>query len=188
MIETLWSFYKRGMRGFGIRLIATTHPYLSGCIALWVCYYSYHTPKTIKISTFLSTFVTYDTVVFGFTATAIALAIAIPSTTFLAFLSSERNGRSAFRDFLFILAWNGVVHILAFFILFPAILVGEEWAVDDKSNWSMWIYFYVLLWSQLYACMQFLVTTIGVHEMGDLYATYITKNKTRVTSETSEKK
>ncbi|KAB7786362.1 hypothetical protein F8B43_1763 [Methylorubrum populi] len=43
-----------------------------------------------------------------------------------------------------------------------------------------------MLWSQFYACFQFLVTTIGVYELGDLYANYISKNRVKVTTETTQ--
>lgn len=185
MIESVWNFYKRGMRGFGRRLFATTHPYLSGVLSYAICHYA-TTRSPVKFSNFTPTFVTYDTVVFGFTATAVALAIAIPSVTFLAFLSNEKNGRTAFRDFLFVLAWNGVVHIVAFFVLLPSVILGDNWILSKDSSPSMKIYLFLVLWSQFYACFQFLVTTIGVYELGDLYANYISKNRVKVTTETTQ--
>lgn len=133
MIESVWNFYKRGMRGFGRRLFATTHPYLSGVLSYAICHYA-TTRSPVKFSNFTPTFVTYDTVVFGFTATAVALAIAIPSVTFLAFLSNEKNGRTAFRDFLFVLAWNGVVHIVAFFVLLPSVILGDNWILSKDCR------------------------------------------------------
>jgi hypothetical protein len=115
----------------------------------------------------------YDTVVFGFTATAIALSIALPSERFIKFLSQIRDGTTPFRDFLFILAWNGVVHILAFFLFIPVIFMGEGIsfaATEAVSKWQIFMFF--VLWMQFYSCLQFFVTTIGVYELADLYGTY----------------
>lgn len=164
------------MVGYGSRLYATSHPYLSGLISAGVVYYSTQDGNSLKISNITNTFVTYNTVVFGFTATAIALAIAIPSTNFIAFLSSMKEDRTPYRDFLFVLAWNGVIHIIAFFFLFPAIAFGDNWSLGPNSAKGLNLFIFLQIWIQIYACFQFLVTTIGVYELGDLYAKFVSKN------------
>lgn len=176
MIETVWGFFKRGVRPNLRRIVATTHPYLSGFLALSICKNWFGLEKPIKISDITVVFVTYDTVVFGFTATAIALAIAVPSTKFIEFLSSIKDGRTPFQDFLFVLVWNGFVHIFAFFMLLPPIVLGNDWSVGGTQDWVKQIYIFFMMWIQIYACFQFLVTTIGVFELGDLYAKYVSKN------------
>ena len=176
MIDSLWHFFKRGMIGYGSRLYATSHPYLSGLTSAGLMTYAINENATIKIANLNSVFVTYNTVVFGFTATAIALAIAIPNAKFVAFLSSIGNERTPYRDFLFVLAWNGIVHIFAFFLQFPSIIFGEKWEISSSSSKSLNLFIFVQIWFQIYACFQFLVTTIGVYEMGDLYAKYVSKN------------
>lgn len=118
--------------------------------------------------------VTYDTVVFGFTATAIALAIAIPSPTFIKFLSSQKDGSTPFRDFLFILAWNGFCHIFAFFITIPIFLIENPTFTSGNFK-GLNLYIFFLLWVQMYCIFQFMVTTISVYELGDLYANYVAR-------------
>lgn len=122
MIETAWSFWNRNVRKHATRIVATTHPYLSGVIAIWVVGYSGLQLKPFSLANF---FVPYDTVVFGFTATAIALSIALPSERFIKFLSEMKDGSTAFKDFLFVMVWNGIVHILAFFFFIPIIFMGD---------------------------------------------------------------
>lgn len=177
MIETVWTFCRRGVKPNLYRILATTHPYLSGIIALSLDRNWLGLTKPVKISDVTGLFVTYDTVVFGFTATAIALAIAIPSTKFIEFLSSIRDGSTPFRDFLFILAWNGFVHIWAFILLMPPIILGNDWTAGAPNEWYTRVYIVMMLWVQMYAVFQFLVTTIGVFELGDLYAKYVSKNR-----------
>jgi hypothetical protein len=69
------------------------------------------------------------------------------------------------------LAWNGVVHILAFFLFIPIFFLGDVTVASDAVS-KLQVYMVLLLWMQFYACFQFLVTTIGVYELADLYGTY----------------
>jgi hypothetical protein len=172
MIETTWTFFRTNVRQHSKRIVATFHPYLSGVLAELLVGWS---GLTIRPFTLAGFFVPYDTVVFGFTATAVALSIALPSERFIKFLSETKNGTTPFRDFIFILAWNGVVHILAFFMFVPVVFLGDEklsFAALSGSVTKSQIYSFFLLWLQFYACFQFLVTTIGVYELADLYAIY----------------
>jgi hypothetical protein len=180
MIETLGTFVSRNLRKQLGRVLITTHPYLSGVIAIVVVFYS-HLP--IRPSSLASSFLPYDTVVFGFTATAIALAIAIPSERFVTFLSSIKDGSTPFRDFLFVLAWNGLVHILSFFLFLPFIFFPPEWELAPASDlgWAK-LYVCLMLWVQFYACFQFLVTTLGVYELADLYANYVARERRKADS------
>jgi hypothetical protein len=108
------------------------------------------------------------------TATAVALSIALPSERFIRFLSQIRDGTTPFKDFLFILAWNGVVHIIAFFSFIPIIFMGDSFSfvATVASISKLQIFMFFVLWVQFYACFQFFVTTIGVYELADLYGTY----------------
>jgi hypothetical protein len=175
MIETVGTFVSRNLRKQAGRVLITTHPYLSGLIAGYLVFYSGLELKPFSLA---SAFLPYDTVVFGFTATAIALAIAIPSERFVTFLSGIKDGSTPFRDFLFILAWNGLVHIIAFFLFLPFVFLPQEWSVfsSRELDWSK-VYVFVLLWLQVYACFQFLVTTLGVYELADLYANYCARQR-----------
>lgn len=182
MIETVGVFISRNFRRQVGRVFVTTHPYLSGVIAIGLVFF---TSLSIKPSLLYSVFFPYDTVVFGFTATAIALAIAIPSERFVTFLSGIKDGTTPFKDFLFILAWNGLVHIVAFFLFLPFVFLPADWAIDaGKEITCARVYVFILLWVQLYACFQFLVTTLGVYELADLYASYCARQ--RRASELSE--
>jgi hypothetical protein len=170
MIDTAWIFWKKNVRRHSTRILATTHPYLSGLFAIWVVAYSGLPVKPFVLAGF---FVPYDTVVFGFTATAVALSIALPSERFIKFLSQIKDGTTPFKDFLFILAWNGVVHILAFFLFIPIIILGDGIGFGPADAFGKLQFFMLLvLWIQFYACLQFFVTTIGVYELADLYGTY----------------
>lgn len=170
MIETAWTFWRKNVRKHTRRILATTHPYLSGVVAIWIIGWSDLTLKPFVLANF---FVPYDTVVFGFTATAVALSIALPSERFIKFLSQIQDGSTPFKDFLFILAWNGVVHIFAFFLLIPAIFLGDGTALAPGTDLGpLRVLMFFVLWVQLYACLQFFVTTIGVYELADLYGTY----------------
>jgi hypothetical protein len=118
-------------------------------------------------------FVPYNAVVFGFTATAVALSIALPSERFIKFLSQVKDGSTPFKDFLFILAWNGIVHILAFFLFIPIIFVGDSLSLAPGADLNATrVFMFFVIWVQLYSCFQFLVTTLGVYELADLYGTY----------------
>jgi len=177
MIETLWTFGKKNLRSRMSLVLGTTHPYLSGVIAIALVFLS---ELQLKPANLVSIFAPYDTVVFGFTATAIALAIAIPSERFVTFLSSIQDGSTPFKDFLFVLVWNGVVHIFAFFILIPLAFVDETWRLKLGGEPSLvLLYFFFLFWLQLYACFQFLVTTLAVYELADLYAVYCARQRKR---------
>lgn len=168
MIDTAWTFWKRNVRKNLSRVIATTHPYLSGLIAVWVVGFSNLSLKPFVLAGF---FIPYNAVVFGFTATAIALSIALPSERFIKFLSQIKDGSTPFKIFLFILAWNGIIHIVAFFLFLPTIFVGDvTLAPHVLSRYRL--YMALVLWVQLYSCFQFLVTTLGVYELADLYGTY----------------
>ena len=170
MIETAWTFWNRNVRKHATRIVATTHPYLSGVLSAWIVGYSGVTIKPFVLANF---FVPYDTVVFGFTATAIALSIALPSERFIKFLSQVRDGTTPFKDFLFIMVWNGIIHILAFFMFVAVVFMGDAVTVtstDDANKLRVFMFF--VLWLQFYACFQFLVTTIGIYELADLYGTY----------------
>ncbi|MER8696509.1 hypothetical protein NKI77_26515 [Mesorhizobium opportunistum] len=177
MIEVVWSFWSRNIRRNIYRIVATTHPYLSGIMAILIAYDYFEFGLRIKLFPAGGVFVSYDTVVFGFTATAIALAIAIPSPTFIKFLSSMKDKTTPFRDFLFILSWNGFVHISAFFISIPIIILGYDWELSADSSRFMKLYVFIFLWLQFYAAFQFMVTTLAVYELGDLYAKYVAKEK-----------
>jgi len=148
---------------------------LAGVISILVVFYS---DIRIVPSSLSSVFIPYDTVVFGFTATAIALAIAIPSERFVTFLSGIKDGSTPFRDFLFVLAWNGLVHIVAFFLFLPFVFLPAQWVLDvgGDLSWSK-IYVSLMLWVQVYACFQFLVTTLGVYELADVYAAYCARER-----------
>jgi hypothetical protein len=172
MIETAWTFFRANVRKHSKRIVATSHPYLSGVLAALLVGWS---GLLIKPFTLAGFFIPYDTVVFGFTATAIALSIALPSERFIKFLSQTKDNSTPFRDFLFILAWNGVTHILAFFMFVPIVFLNDETLAFTGSGFTATksqIYSFFLLWLQFYACFQFLVTTIGVYELADLYAIY----------------
>jgi hypothetical protein len=171
MIETAWTFWKKNVRKHSKRILGTTHPYLSGVLSALVVGWSELTIKPFVLATF---FIPYDAVVFGFTATAVALSIALPSERFIKFLSQIRDGTTPFKDFLFILAWNGVVHIVAFFLFIPIIFMGDSFSfiATAASASKLQIYLFFVLWVQFYACFQFFVTTIGVYELADLYGTY----------------
>lgn len=177
MIETVWNFGRRNCARNASRILATTHPYLSALIALGLVSGKVDI-YPINIGSLAAAFTTYDTVVFGFTATAIALAIAIPSPTFIRFLSSpDHSGGTPFRDFLFILAWNGVVHIAAFITLLPALSLGLREFTPVAGDANLKVYLFFFFWVQLYAVFQFLVTTISVFELGDLYANYVSHER-----------
>lgn len=178
MLDAVLTFARRNAARQWQRIFFTTHPYLSGIIAMIIAFDEFNLSITIKLSTLANAFVTYNTVVFGFTATAVALAIAIPNERFVRFLSSGSGKSTAFRDFLFVLAWNGVVHFLAFFTILPVSASGDSWVLDPASTNTMRIYFFFACWIQLYACFQFLVTTLGVYELADLYAQYVAKTPT----------
>lgn len=170
MIDTAWIFWKKNVRRHSTRILATTHPYLSGLFSIWIVGFSGLTVKPFVLAGF---FVPYDTVVFGFTATAVALSIALPSERFIKFLSQIRDGTTPFKDFLFILAWNGVVHILAFFLFIPLIFIGDGIGFGPADAvGKLQVFTFFVLWVQFYACLQFFVTTIGVYELADLYGTY----------------
>lgn len=175
MIETLGTFVGRNLRKQAGRVLITTHPYLSGLIAAYVVFYAGIVVRPISIS---AVFIPYDTVVFGFTATAIALAIAIPSERFVTFLSSIKDGSTPFRDFLFVLVWNGIVHIFSFFLFVPFIFISSEWTLESSAHLT-WVklYVFVTLWVQFYAGFQFLVTTLAVYELADLYAIYCARQR-----------
>lgn len=177
MIEVVWNFGRRNCRRNATRILATTHPYLSALIALALVSGKFEI-YPINIGALVGVFTTYDTVVFGFTATAIALAIAIPSPTFIRFLSSpDHDGGTPFRDFLFILAWNGVVHILAFLLLLPAVSFELTKFAPETGDGALRVYLFLFFWVQSYAVFQFLVTTISVYELGDLYANYVSHQR-----------
>jgi hypothetical protein len=168
MIDTAWIFWKKNVRKRLGRILATSHPYLSGVIAAWIVGWSGLSLKPFVLAGF---FIPYNAVVFGFTATAVALSIALPSERFIKFLSQIKDGSTPFKDFLFILAWNGIVHIVAFFLFIPVIFIGDvTLAPDGVSPYRIFMFF--VLWVQLYSCFQFFVTTIGVYELADLYGTY----------------
>lgn len=170
MIETAWIFWKRNARKHSYRIVATSHPYLSGVLAAWLVGWSSLTIKPFILAGF---FVPYNAVVFGFTATAIALSIALPSERFIKFLSQIKDGSTPFKDFLFVMVWNGVVHILAFFLFIPVIFIGDAEMLPSGSDLSPYkIFVFLLLWVQLYACFQFFVTTLGIYELADVYGTY----------------
>ncbi|MBB5054621.1 hypothetical protein HNQ36_004628 [Afipia massiliensis] len=170
MIDTAWIFWKKNVCKHSTRIIATTHPYLSGVLAIWIVGWSDLTLKPFVLAGF---FIPYDAVVFGFTATAVALSIALPSERFIKFLSQIKDGTTPFKDFLFILAWNGVVHILAFFLFIPIIFIGDAAVLVPGSGISKFqIFMFFVLWVQFYSCFQFFVTTVGVYELADLYGTY----------------
>ena len=175
MLDSVLTFARKNAARQWQRIFFTTHPYLSGIIAMIIAFDMFDLSITIKLSTLANAFVTYNTVVFGFTATAVALAIAIPNERFVRFLSSGSGKSTAFRDFLFVLAWNGVVHFLAFFCIIPISASGDNWMLDPMSATGMRLYFFAACWVQLYACFQFLVTTLGVYELADLYAQYVAK-------------
>jgi hypothetical protein len=163
-------FLEKNVRKHSNKILATTHPYLSGALAAWIAFWSGLTIKPFVLAGF---FIPYDTVVFGFTATAVALSIALPSERFIKFLSQIKDGTTPFRDFLFILAWNGVVHILAFFLFIPIIFADASvsFAATEAAS-KLQVFMFFALWMQFYACLQFFVTTIGVYELADLYGTY----------------
>lgn len=170
MIETAWVFWKKNVRKHSARILGTTHPYLSGILAAWIVWKSTLEIKPLVLAGF---FIPYDSVVFGFTATAVALSIALPSERFIKFLSQIKDGSTPFKDFLFILAWNGIVHIWAFFLFIPIIFTGEATALAPNSDFNkIQVYLFFVIWMQFYACFQFFVTTIGVYELADLYGTY----------------
>jgi hypothetical protein len=177
MIDTLWVFASRNLRKHAIRIVATTHPWLSGLAAFGVVFLSGWKVKPYALAGFL---LPYDTVVFGFTATAIALAIAIPSSPFIFFLSAKSENSTAFRDFLFVLIWNGLVHIISFLMFLPFIFF-ETWELNTSGDQITWQHCYVfaMLWLQFYSCAQFLVTTISVFELADLYAQFSSKERGR---------
>jgi hypothetical protein len=170
MIETAWIFWRKNVCKHATRILATSHPYLSGVLSIWIVGWSGLTLKPFILAGF---FVPYDAVVFGFTATAVALSIALPSERFIKFLSQIKDGSTPFKDFLFILAWNGIVHILAFFLFIPIIFMGDKIEVASGTDGSpLQIFIFFVIWVQLYSCFQFLVTTLGVYELADLYGTY----------------
>lgn len=170
MIETAWTFWKKNVRKHSTRILATSHPYLSGVLAAWIIGWSGLTVKPFVLAGF---FVPYNAVVFGFTATAVALSIALPSEQFIKFLSQVKDGTTPFKDFLFILAWNGVVHILAFFLFVPIIFIGDTASLTSNDPVSaLQVFMFFVLWVQFYSCFQFFVTTLGVYELADLYGTY----------------
>jgi hypothetical protein len=175
MIETLGTFLRKNLRKQVGRIFITTHPYLSGLISGLIVF---RCGIEVKMSSVSSVFIPYDTVVFGFTATAIALAIAIPSERFVTFLSGIKDGSTPFRDFLFVLVWNGLAHILAFFAFVPFVFISPEWALGASGDLT-WVSFYVfiVLWIQFYAGFQFLVTTLAVYELADLYAIYCARQR-----------
>jgi hypothetical protein len=175
MIDTLWIFAKRNVRKHLRIILQTTHPYLSGLIAVYLVFLSGFEIRPYALAGF---FLPYNTVVFGFTATAIALAIAIPSTHFILFLSEKKENSTAFRDFLFMLVWNGCVHIISLYLFLPFIFLGDHWVFQpDSGTNGARIYICTLLWAQFYSCFQFLVTTIGVFELADLYAQFSAKRR-----------
>lgn len=175
MLDSVFIFVQRNAARQWQRILFTTHPYLSGIISMIIAFDMMNLSMTIKLSTLANAFVTYNTVVFGFTATAVALAIAIPNERFVRFLSNGSSKSTAFRDFLFVLSWNGAVHFLAFFGIIPVIASGDGWILDSTSNIGMRLYFFFASWIQIYACFQFLVTTLSVYELADLYAQYVAK-------------
>ncbi|HVW55564.1 MAG TPA: hypothetical protein VHC00_07780 [Rhizobiaceae bacterium] len=158
-------------------MLATTHPYLSVCLALALV--TDHLPfaSALNFENISTAFVTYNTVVFGFTATAIALAIAIPNSTFIKFLSARKEIKTPYEDFLFILAWNGFVHFVSFFVLMPILFFGKEWWHNEVGNYGVKVYLFVFFSIQLYCCFQFLVTTLSIFELADLYAKFVAKDK-----------
>jgi hypothetical protein len=175
MIDTLWIFARRNVSKHAALILQTTHPYLSGLLSFYLVYISNRDLRPYGLAGF---FTPYDTIVFGFTATAIALAIAIPSRHFILFLSDKGENSTAYRDFLFVLAWNGCAHIFAFFLFIPFIFLGDHW-VYSPANASNMSRFYVLmlLWIQFYSCFQFLVTTIAIFELADLYAQFSARER-----------
>lgn len=179
MIETLGTFISRNFRKQFRRVFITTHPYLSGIIAIWLAYCSTLEIRPVALS---AIFLPYDTVVFGFTATAIALAIAIPSERFITFLSGIQDGSTPFRDFLFVLAWNGLVHIFSFLSFLPFVFVDNDWSLRADSSSAARLYVAAVLWIQFYSCLQFLVTTLGVYELADLYANYCARERKKTES------
>ena len=163
MIETLWIYGKKNVWQHARIIVATFHPYLSGVMAACLMMYSGFLVKPFILAGF---FVPYDTVVFGFTATAIALSIAIPSEKFIRFLSEEKGHSTAFRDFLFVLVWNGTIHIVSFILFIPFIFIGETQVIIFDGHYSVaFVYLFLVLWLQFYSCFQFLVTTINVFHL-----------------------
>lgn len=169
MIETAWTFWRQNVCKNKTRILATTHPYLSGLLAGWIVGWSDLTIKPFVLAGF---FIPYDAVVFGFTATAVALSIALPSERFIKFLSGIKDGSTPFKVFLFVLAWNGIVHIVAFFLFIPILFIGDVTVMPSADITKMHVFIFFVLWVQFYSCFQFFVTTIGVYELADLYGTY----------------
>lgn len=58
-------------------------------------------------------------------------------------------------------------------MLIPFIFLGDETVLKaGLEPVGLRIFLFFALWVQFYACLQFMVTTIGVYELADLYGNY----------------
>ena len=179
MLDSALSYVsKQAAKQYG-RVLFTTHPYLSGVIA--ISYYFYREDlrrAELSLSSLFAVFLTYNTVVFGFCIAALALAIAIPNEQFLKFISErDEKNRTPYRDLIFVFSWTAVVHWISFVFLFSiTIFEGVNYIIppDNFSILPVFI-FYLFAWVQLYALFQFLVNIFTVFEVADLYSQFLSK-------------
>lgn len=161
-----------------MRIIATTHIFLGPILSLLLVFDWINLGITFKYSVIANVFLTYDTVVFGFTPTALAVALAIPNSDFLQFVSSPAGkGSTPFRDFVFALTWNGVMHAISFAIVLISLFMFKEDFVFQPASMSIGAksFFAILFGVQFYSAFQFIVTLITLWQISDLYVNFISR-------------
>lgn len=117
--------------------------------------------------------VSYNFMAFGFTIAALAIIFAIPSRRFinLMFEASARNperGAGPWEDALFIMAWNGIVHFSALIASLSAMAFSFDFNKDhspfiwDALGLGTKLTYFLMIWLQLYALVQFLMTLLSI--------------------------
>ena len=174
MFVSLQTYFARHVVKRLSRILIAAHPYIA-MLAAYILVFKgqdYDIPK-LALGSFSSKAISYNTVVFGFCVTAIALIIAIPNSNFLYFVA--RNREDAYRDLAFVFSWTGVVHWLAFVTdIYSFVVYGSECNMlsDHTTPYkSAWLFFVVSL--QIYAVLQFLVNLIATFEIADLYGMWL---------------
>jgi hypothetical protein len=119
MIDTLWILSKKHLPRNARRILGTVHPYLSGIIALSLANdYPNNNFNTLTFDNITTIFLTYNTVAFGFSLTAIAICLSTSSQKFINFVSTG----PAFRDSLFVFCWNALIHFICIIVIILSIL------------------------------------------------------------------
>ena len=159
------------------KIAFSANPYIALIIALLFAIQpdqlSIH-PYNIKDITNVTT--NYNLVILGFSITAIALVIAIPSPEFLQFIANEKvKGNSPYRDLIFVISWTSFLHLMSFMlsIFFIFYLGGEFVFVFDGSITALYITSWIYLFFQTYSILQLVNVVIATFFLADLYAQHL---------------